>query len=489
MPELTRLRHGGVKGRGSEAIILPRHGCSSQRFAFKRGAATDYARAGRFRPGIKHRPCRPGSFPPRVAAMFHRFLLGACLGLLIPLSALAQLPAEPAQPKVRLQLLKDSPKVDAPTSQELLAWLTTLQNVVYRMNIRDYLEMVDWDALIETSYADNEARLDKAKMARMKNALMVVHQRMFPVIRPFFLFINADVLRIDVAEGKAVIVARVWDGEGLESKVRWWLRRDGQEWKMADYEVITVNMRLSFLLFMGIQTAETAPLLSKEISQKFILIGNAIEEGEIEKAYTLIKEFESSKLPAILDEVFLVAKAGVLSQMPEKAHELETALDRLEKIAPTSPVLYLLRAAGCHGAADHEGTIAWCQKLGASIGHDEETWMMLMESHQKLKQDKEAAAVAQAWAEDYPNSVHAVWFCWELLPEDQREIVVKPLLEKMQPAEQKLETFAEDAFDDDDVDALKLVIAVMQSRSLPPGTVKDWQKDLEMLEEMIKEAK
>ncbi len=421
--------------------------------------------------------------------MVHRSLFFACVGALLPFSILAQASEKSASPKVRLQLLPDAPKVDAATSQELLAWLGTLQNVVYRMNIRDYLNMVDWDALAESAVSGKEDKADEHGKARTKRTLIAVHQQMFPMIRPFFVFMEAEVRRIDIADGKAEIVARIRDDEDLEYKVRWWLRRHDGGWRMTDFENITASMRFSGLLLMATESAKAQPGQMKEWSRSFMRIGVAIQEEDYEKAYAIIKELEGNQLPGVLGEAYCMAKVGVVAQFDDKAEEFKAALDELEKAAPTHPMLYFMRAAMSHAEARYKDTIRWCQKLGSSVGHDEESWLMLVEAHKELKQHQQALTAAKAWAQDYPNSTAAVGFCWDLLPKNQREAVVTPLLEKIQPAETKLDTFAENAFDESDVDALKLVLGVMRSRSLPPEVVQEWQKNLEMLEEMLRDAK
>lgn len=414
-------------------------------------------------------------------------LLLACLALLLHTAAPAQTPPAEAPPaKVRLALLPGAPAVDAAAQDSLLTWVSTFQDVIYRMRIRDYLEMVNWDALIDKSYAGEPVKPDAAKLRLLKKSMLLASERMFPMLRPMFLFKDAEIRRIDLSAGNAVIIARTHDEDDAEYKLRWWLQQKDGQWQMTDFENVTVNMRFSALLQMGFQAAASQQGFRKDLAAKLVEMGQAMQDGETDKAYVLLKDLEASKLPPTLTEMFLVAKAGLLSQMDGKEAELAAALNDLEKTAPDNPVLYLLRASASYAASDYKNTIAWAEKIGASVGHDADTWSMLADSHQQLNHDAEYLATAQAWAADYPNSVDALWTLWQALPESQREAKLKPLLEQLTPAEDSLVEFADNATLEDDAPALKLVITIMQSRKVSAETVKEHQ---DMLQEMLKEQK
>lgn len=434
--------------------------------------------------------CQFGLFLAHFLAMRRPFTsLFAGLTLILHPAIVAQTPpAGEAPAKIRVSLLSGAPAIDAATQGDLVKWLSQFQNAVYQMRIRDYLQMVNWDALIEATYSGAAEQPPDAKKLRLKNAMLLTSERMFPIMRPFFLFLDAEIRRIDLTGDKAVIIARTHDEDGVEFKLRWWLLRRGGQWQLTDFENITVNTRFSALLLMGFQAASSQEGMSKDQSAKFIQLGVAVQDGETEKAYALIKELEASGLPAVLSEVFLATKLGVLSQMDNKKDELETALNDLEKIAPTNPVLYLMRAASSYDASDYKNTIVWAKKIGASVGHDEDSWSMLADSHRELKEDKEYLAAVEGWAADYPNSVAAVWSLWQALPEGQRDAKVKPLLEQLTPAEEGLTNFAEDASDEDDVRALKLVLAVMKTRQLPKEVLEDYQSALQDAMEVQKSA-
>lgn len=379
--------------------------------------------------------------------------------------------------------------MDAATETALMAWLAKFQKAVYQMRIKDYLEMVDWDALIDASFSEEGAKVDDAKKLLLKKIMMQANERSFPVICQFFRFQDAEIRRVDLSGNKAVIVARIHGEEDFPFKVRWWLQRHGEQWLMTDFENISVNMRLSALLQMGAQTARANEGFKSEQSVKLTQLGIAVQNGEIDKAYALIKELENSKLPAAIAEFFLSIKASVLAQMDDKKDEMEASLAALEKAAPENPVLLLMRTSLCYDAEDYPNTIVWAKKIGATVGHDGDTWGMLAEAQRKLKQDKEYLATAEGWAADDPNSPLAVWCLWQALPTGQREGRIKPMLEKLTPAEDALTTFAGAAGIEDDAAALKLVIGVMQARKVPPEAVEDFQSQLKELTEAKKDAK
>jgi hypothetical protein len=412
----------------------------------------------------------------------HLTFLIAGLALVFHPSSFAQTPPKAeALAKVRLTLQPDAPAIDAAAQESLVEWLSNFQDTIYRMRIRDYLEMIDWDTLIDKSYAGEADKPDATKKLLLKKSMMVASERMFPMLRPFFQFKDAEIRRLDLSGDNAVIIARTHDEDDAEYKLRWWLQRHDGKWQMTDFENITVNMRFSALLQMGFQAAASKEGFGfkKDDAAKLVQMGMAMQEGEMDKAYALLKELETSKFPALHTEMFLVAKAGVLSQFDDKKPELEATLIDLEKAAPDNPVLFLLRASGSYTAFDYKNTIVWAKKIGASVGHDEDTWSMLTDSHRELKEDKEYLAAAEGWAADYPNSTAALWSLWQALPEDQRNARVKPLLVQLTPAEEGLTIFAEDASDENDVGALKLVLDVMKTRQLPKEILANYQSALE----------
>lgn len=401
----------------------------------------------------------------------------------------AQTPPENAAPaKIRVSLLPGAPALDSATQGDLVKWLSQFQNTVYQMRIRDYLEMVDWEALVAASFAEDAVKPDEAKRLRMKKILMMMTERTFPMLRPFFLFQDAEIRRVDLTGDKAVIIARIHDEEDLEYKVRWWLQRHGDKWQMTDFENITVNLRLSAALQMGAQAAASKEGLKMEQSVKLTQMGVAIQDGDLDKAYALIKELEASKLPAVLTEIFLASKVAVLSQMDDKDDEFEATLKDLEKAAPDNPVLFLMRTTSSYEASDYKNTIVWAKKIGATVGHDEDTWSMLTDSHRELNEDKEYLAAAEGWAVDYPNSPTALWTFWQALPATQREGKIKPLLEQITPAEDALTEFADDAMLEDDTAALKLVLGVMQARKVSPETIQESQSMLQEILDAQKKA-
>ncbi|WP_395736993.1 hypothetical protein [Prosthecobacter sp.] len=405
-------------------------------------------------------------------------------------AGLAQTPQENAAPaSIKVSLLPGAQSVDASTQAALIAWLSKFQKAVHQMRFSDYMEMVDWDTLIETGYAGGP-EMDAAKKLRMKKILVVANERSFPLIRQFFQFQDAEIRRLDLTGDKAVVVARIHDEDDMEYKVRWWLQRRGGQWLMTDFENISVNMRLSAILQMGAQAAAANEGFKSEQSQKLTQVGIAVQDGEFDKAYTLIKELEATKLPAVINEFFLAVKASVLSQMEEKKDEFESALLALEKVAPENPVLLILRTSHYYDDEDYKNAIVWAKKIGATVGHDADTWEILAESHRNLKEDKEFLAAAEGWVADYPNLPLAVWALWEALPAGEREARIKPLLEKLTPAEDALTTFGGAAEIEDDATALKLVISVMQARKVAPEAIEDFQTQLkELLESQKKPAK
>lgn len=400
--------------------------------------------------------------------MLRSFIAIACC-----LTAFATACPAQSTPEVTISLMADAPATTAQTQEDVQKWVGQFEETIYRMRIHDFLERVDWRSIIQAGLSEGGEPPDEAKLEKMTKGMQFMSERMFPQLRPFFQFSKVEIRKIEADKDKMNLVTRCHDVDGIECKCRWWLVKAGEAWRLVDFENVTVAMRLSTLMNMAFQSQASSSPMNRELSMKFMQFGTLTEDGDFETALKIANELEKEKLPRSLLEIIQLAKVDILMAL-DKEEEAEPLLAQLEKQQCTNPAFYLLRAGRFFDLENYEASLVWSEKYGKAIGHDADSWRMVVNCHQELDQDKEALQAAKMWAADYPRDSSPLYFQWSLLPEVRRTLEVRPLLMHLPHAE-SFEAFGEAALMEDDYDAIRLLVDVMKARKMEREETVEWE--------------
>jgi hypothetical protein len=395
--------------------------------------------------------------------------------------------------------MKDAPEVPQEVREQLVGWMTTFQNAVHRMRAHEFREALHWRELVERSTAPGGEPLPEAEIQKLAKAMEVTCVQMLPYLKTFFMYEQLEIRRIDHKGDAATIVGRGYDADGMEYKARWWVVRHEGKWKLVDYENVSIGMGLSAIMAQVLQTQPGAPMRSKEVAGKFLQLSLAAEDGELEKARKLVEELLALELPAGIRELILLMKVGMLGEEGD-VEGADEVLAEMEKLGSTNPTYFLIRAESSMLKEKYQESIRWLGKYGSAIGHDLESWQMLVECHQELGQKAETLQATKDWIADYPQSSLAMHFHWQALPEEQRVATIRPLLSGLAPEAENFEGFGSSAYQEDDVAALKLLIEVMKTLKMPAEDIEEWESSLEdineppadatkMLKEVLESAK
>ncbi|HYF36681.1 MAG TPA: hypothetical protein VD994_15405 [Prosthecobacter sp.] len=389
--------------------------------------------------------------------------------------------AAEAEADIRLVLLPDAPRVDEATQQSVLAWVTRFQSMVYRMRVRDFIAAVDIEKLGTNLLVKTGSAPDAKEKATAARAFAWALEKMFPMLRDMFLFESAEIRRIDMKGAEAVVLARVRDQQGTELKVRWQLLREKEQWLMTDYELLTINARLSVVLALGAQVGAR-----KNVVEGMQKIAGAQQEERFEDLVEIAEELEKEELAPMVREMLLLAKIGALSELGE-FDQLTAEMDKLEAVAPDQPMLPYLRGNCAYWDEDYAATVKWLEKLGAVAGHDEESWSMLTEALMETDQQDKARLEAERWMADYPRSAQAIWTYWTSLRKDKdRAKRMRPhferLVQDLEMAEE-YHTLAEG-----DEEAWPAVWEVAKAKGIAPGSLKESEQAVkDAAEKLVKE--
>lgn len=403
------------------------------------------------------------------------------LGLIATLSGNtinAQLaPENPKAPVVTFKPSKDAPSVATDTVTGLTDWLARFQQITFRMKSQEYVNMVDWAALVETCTSTAESEFSDEQKERLTSAFMVIFGRMMPQLRDFFAFSKAEIRNVELNDNDAAVVARTWDLDGLEFKLRWWLRKDGDLWRMTDFENLTMGMRLSVLVSMGLNVGSKGEKLPPNTAAKFFQFGAAAEEGDFELTLSLTNELLQLPFPTHFVEYLKLVQYEIHNELGNEgeAHEI---LDELRQAKCSNPLFYLSMANEHYLDGRHNPCLKWLEKYAGSVGHDSDSWPVYVEMLCESNRDEDALRAASEWVEDYPNAPDGIYAYWSLLPESDRERIIRPALSNMDGPEESLPLFGFEAEFAEDAAALRLAIDVMKARGLDSEIVAEWNATL-----------
>ncbi len=371
-----------------------------------------------------------------------------------------------------------APAITPQTQEVVEKWMRNFQEIVYRMRIHEFLEQVDWASILVAGMVVDGEPVVKDKLERMTKAMEVTSERMFPQLRPFFQSSKLEIRKIEERNDRLTVITRCYDEDGLEFKCRWWLAKAGDSWRMVDYENVTVSMRLTTLMSIAFQSQVASNPMAREVAQKFIHFGTLTQENDMEGALNLANELEKMKIPEVFVEIVQLAKADILFAL-DKKDEAASLLDQLEKKQCMNPAFFLLQAGRFRNLETYEIALGWAERYGKSIGHDGDSWRLVVNCHQELGRKNEALQAAKIWASDYPAASLPLFFQWDLLPTDRKRVEVLPQLMKLPPQAEAFDEFGEAALMEDDYEAIRLLVEVMKVKKMKNEEIAEWEEVLE----------
>jgi predicted Zn-dependent protease len=208
-------------------------------------------------------------------------------------------------------------------------------------------------------------------------------------------------------DGDAEALCRMTIG-GDRSRVRIWLAKDGQEWRIYDLEMQEGNLRLSIIVgsvWAGLGADEK---IKKAVLNSFLAMQRAekeLQSGDSEKALKILEKALASEPPPFL-------KAW-LEVMVTQAHiaegEYEEAIasaDRTLALQKDLHLAHLLKAGAYFQLEDYKKCLEAAHEYVKQSGDDADAWEMIGDAHDKLSNRKEAIAAYRkgAAADDEEHS-------------------------------------------------------------------------------------
>lgn len=225
-------------------------------------------------------------------------------------------------------------------------------------------------------------------------------------------------------EQRVVLLARHYDSEEPLQTVRWWLKREQDTWRVYDFEILDLNLRISTMLGIGFSFAENRPA-SFEAFQELAVKANALvsgmlEDEEIELLIESADEVLEDDYPDDIRRFGLLIRAVALAQLDEMSEALDD-LKRLEKMPVESPILHGVRGDILAETERYEAAIESYVKLGDALGYDFSVHESIADAYLGLEDWENAEKHARLGLQDWPESVGCLASLAASLPSTKME--------------------------------------------------------------------
>lgn len=208
------------------------------------------------------------------------------------------------------------------------------------------------------------------------------------------LWTGARVTRVNVAGGKPEAEVFAWVKTREEKSLyRFWVVKDGDAWKVYDFEEQAEGLRVSFIFSALLREAGDKKAFSR-LAETAALLQGAVKkaaEGEIEAALGQLREASQRPLPAVFDGYLDMMEGGLLLTLGREEEALvvlDRALGKRQDLARA----WQLKGEACHELERYEECIRAHGEFLKRVGDDPQACLQTGLSHKELGRREEAAA-------------------------------------------------------------------------------------------------
>jgi len=283
-----------------------------------------------------------------------------------------------------------------------------------------FRRLIDVDRLFEQIHRVGLTRLNRFEAERMKMELR-------GDVDPPGNWQRYDIARIDLADNgnDALVYAYLWNDQDSISSC-FWITRDGDEWKLYDWELLEYGYRKS-KIYAGTMAAGDDPrfgitdLAFEDIEEA----GNAIDDYEFDEAADhLLRAQSSDVLPMFRNAVLI--RLGFSWSLCDRDRE---AVETFRKITPpeTAPVTFYGQAIALQGLGKYKEALETAAKYEDMLGFNPKVTMLRAELLAEMGRTEEAADRWQRLLKFDPEDIDALASLAPLLADDEKDVIVECL--------------------------------------------------------------
>ena len=175
---------------------------------------------------------------------------------------------------------------------------------------------------------------------------------------------------------------------GARSKVRFWLARDGTEWKAFDMEFMEAGVRLSLTAGALAAAIGKDGEANKAVLASFRAIFKAVKQimsGELEEARESLHAARNDKSPGVITAWIEVLDAQALQAL-DKHEEALQAADRALERQKGFHLAHSIKAASYVALKEYQKAILAEKEYLRLAGDDPEAWALLGDAYERLKE-------------------------------------------------------------------------------------------------------
>lgn len=231
---------------------------------------------------------------------------------------------------------------------------------------------------------------------------------------------------LDNANRKAVVMLRTWRRDGVSIRQRYWLVRKEANWRIVDVEDVTLNLRMSTLMaaIAGEVLAAENPLAMAESIAGLEKTISAINSGDYYAANEHLLAMDGLPLPASVESVRWVLKSSVAVYFFDP-NECLRCLDKAIEYQADIPIVRYNQAVAFNMLGQSKDALEAAQQFTDRYGSDADAQREIGIALQELGRDQEALEAFRDGLKDTPNSVDNLAYLGLLLPDDEKEEIVR----------------------------------------------------------------
>jgi hypothetical protein len=221
------------------------------------------------------------------------------------------------------------------------------------------------------------------------------------------------------------LLGRHYDADGLSQPIRWYLRREGGEWRVYDFEMLELSVRFSALLAWGMDMVATGskldPVVLRELAQSAELLRQGLlDEDDLEVLLENADSLMAGEISEELRRFVLLVRAITYIALDELDLALQD-LAALEQLPVASPVLYHLRGEILVAQERFELGIEAFRRYGEKLGYDASLHESISDACLAVEKFDLAAEHARLGLADQPLSIGCLASLAAALPAGQLE--------------------------------------------------------------------
>jgi len=220
---------------------------------------------------------------------------------------------------------------------------------------------------------------------------------------------------------EAVVYIRELRAPNTRAKVRYWVRKEGDRWRIYDFEILEAGIRISTTMASVMnQIGESG--LPSGLEADIELIRSATRsaaEGDLEGAHDTLEKVSGRHLPEELDAVRYLLMASVKLGLEDPAGAL-AMIERARALRPDTPQLDYTSASAYNQLGRYEDALKAVNAYLRLLGDDADALAEKGYALEGLERWTDALDAYALALDDDPDCLEAMCGFGRMLPDDQK---------------------------------------------------------------------